>query len=204
MKPSTSSGPRRRYGFVALTLMILISMAACNLPFAKATPTATEAPPPTALPTVAKQSLPPAVVEISPVPDSTIPVKGDVAISFNQDMERSSVEGALQVEPASGGRFEWQDDRNVTFTPDQPFAPGTKVRLTLKETALAANGLALPEPLSFDFQAAETLRLSQRLPEGQEIDPTSAVVAAFNQPVVPLGADTADLPAAFTLEPAAY
>lgn len=203
MKPSTSSGPRRRYGFVALTLMILISMAACNLPFAKATPTATEAPPPTALPTVAKQSLPPAVVEISPVPDSTIPVKGDVAISFNQDMERSSVEGALQVEPASGGRFEWQDDRNVTFTPDQPFAPGTKVRLTLKETALAANGLALPEPLSFDFQAAETLRLSQRLPEGQEIDPTSAVVAAFNQPVVPLGADTADLPAAFTLEPAA-
>jgi hypothetical protein len=48
------------------------------------------------------------------------------------------------------------------------------------------------------------LGLAQRLPEqgAVDVDPTSAVVATFNRPVVPLGADPESLSPAFSLEPA--
>lgn len=201
MNPTTHTRGFRRYAFIGLTVLVLMSMVSCNLPFARATEVPVETPTPVPQPTAVKQNLPPAVVETFPVPQSTIPLNGGFQLVFNQKMERQSVEGALQMEPSLGGHFEWQDDQRVTFTPDQPLSPAVKVRLTLKATALAANGLALPEALTFDYQTAETLSLTQKLPEGKEIDPTSAVVAAFNQPVVPLGGETAGLPAAFTLEP---
>ncbi len=201
MNLSTHIKGFRRYAFIGLTLLVLMSMVSCNLPFARATEVVVETPTSIPQPTAVKQNLPPAVIETIPVPQSTIPLNGGFQLVFNQKMERQSVEGALQMEPSLGGHFEWQDDQRVTFTPDQALSPAVKVRLTLKATALAANGLALPETLTFDFQTAETLSLTQKLPEGSEIDPTSAVVAAFNQPVVPLGAEAAGLPAAFTLEP---
>jgi len=58
-------------------------------------------------------------------------------------------------------------------------------------------------PVSLEYQTAGFLELTQILPEpgAYDVDPESAVVVAFNRPVVPLGADSAGLPAAFTLDP---
>jgi len=63
----------------------------------------------------------------------------------------------------------------------------------------------LTAPVRLVFQTAGYLTLTQALPEPEAVDvnPTTAVVAAFNRPVVPLGTDQATLPVGFTLEPAA-
>jgi alpha-2-macroglobulin len=193
-----------------LSLLIGVSLA-CAIPgTTQSTPTppaatqpvlpaSTAAPP--APPTPTSQPLPPALVESSPGQRGKVPLGGPVRLYFNQAMDRKSVEAAVS---GFSGRFQWADDSTLTFTPDKPFVPDTQVSLTIGESARAANGLELPGPVELVFQTAGVLRLTQRLPEAnaRAVDPTAAVVASFNRPVVSLGDVSEELPPAFTLEPA--
>jgi len=65
--------------------------------------------------------------------------------------------------------------------------------------------MAFLQPAQADFTTTSYLRLTHALPDTgtQDVLPTGAVSASFNQPVVPLGADSSTLPAAFTLSPGA-
>ncbi len=130
-------------------------------------------------------------------------MNGTITLYFNQPMDAASVEGALSGEPQLSGSFDWPDEATLVFTPDAPFLPETDLLLTIAETAQSSLGMGLVEPVTLSYTTSSYLRLSQRLPEpaAHEVDPASAVVAAFNRPVVPLGADPATLPPAFTLEP---
>jgi hypothetical protein len=142
-------------------------------------------------------------VESDPPPGSEIGLARPITLYFNQPMDRTSVEGALSGLPSLSGRFDWLDDTAVTFTPDAPLLPETNVTITVSASAQSISGLTLINPLSIQYRTVGYLRLSQVLPEPglQEVDPASAVVASFNRPVVPLGADPASLPAGLTLEP---
>lgn len=202
--------PRNAIWFILFTLLILA--LACSLPSlperstASLTPTesvapaSTPAPPP--LPSPTPQPLPPNLVESEPLPGAEIPLSGPITLYFNQPMDRTSVEMALA---GLAGSFNWSDDATLTFTPEKPFAPASEIDLSLDETVRAANGLALAGPVNLHYRTTGFLRLAERLPEpgSGAVDPTSAVVAAFNRPVVPLGGDPATRPPAFSLEPAA-
>ena len=151
------------------------------------------------------QTLPPALVETDPLPGAQIALKNPITFYFNQPMQRTSVEAALTGEPALSGSFSWQDDSTVTFTPDKPLLPGTSQVINIGTNAQSAKGMALLRPISLSYSTSPYLTLVQSLPaaDSTDVDPTSAVVAAFNQPVVALGADPASLPAGFTLTPSA-
>ncbi len=195
----------RKARLFPLLLVLFISMAlACNfsapveLPgIIQATPAAS--PTPTATPL----TLPPAIVETDPPVGSRIGRQQSIAIFFNQPMQRQSVETAFKVD-GKDGLYTWIDDSTLTFTPLQPLPADSTVTFTLATGAAAANGLTLLETQTLAFTTAPILSLAQTLPaaESQDIRTDSAVVATFNQPVVPLGADSDDLPAAFSLEPA--
>jgi uncharacterized protein YfaS (alpha-2-macroglobulin family) len=211
-EPATRHG----HGLRLLSLLLLVSLA-CSIP-GLSKPEATETPPleivgeaveSTATeqsgPIGTAQDLPPALVEADPPAGAQLPLDGTITLYFNQPMDAASVEGALSGEPQLSGSFDWPDEATLVFTPDAPFLPETEVVLTIAETAQSSQGKGLLEPVRLSYTTSSYLRLSQRLPEpaAHEVDPASAVVAAFNRPVVPLGADPATLPAAFTLEPAA-
>jgi len=204
-----------------LPLLLVIVSLSCSLPGLfqrdQATPQASIQAPaaatsqPTSAPaaspaatTPAPQPLPPAIVESNPSPRAELPLLSPVTFYFNQPMQRDSVESALEVEPTVEGSLSWQNDSILVFKPEQPLAPKSRVVFTLKPEARAANGLALQQPISLEYQTAGYLSLTQILPEpgAYDVDPTSAVVVAFNRPIVPLGADQADLEPAFTLDPA--
>jgi uncharacterized protein YfaS (alpha-2-macroglobulin family) len=150
-------------------------------------------------------TLPPALVETEPPVGSQIPLNGPLTFYFNQPMNQASVEGALSGTPALSGSLSWLDEATLVFTPDVPFLPDTDLTITIAATAQSSQGMAMLQPVSLTYTTSSYLRLAQRLPEAaaQDVAPTSAVVAAFNRPVVPLGADPASLPAAFTIQPAA-
>ncbi len=120
-------------------------------------------------------------------------------------MDRASVEGAFQLEPALPVRFEWLDDSTLRVVPDHAPEAGQEVQVTISTAAQAANGQPLAEAVLVSYQPPGFLRLSERLPApgGADINPSSAVVATFNRPVVPLGADPSSMPPAFTLDPQA-
>jgi uncharacterized protein YfaS (alpha-2-macroglobulin family) len=146
--------------------------------------------------------LPPAVVETDPLPQSVINTADGLTIYFNQNMDRTSVEAVLNVQP-TGGAVEWVDDATLHVIPAGNLEPATDITVTVGEGALAANRLALDSAVSFTYQTPDALRYTERLPKpGAEwVSASSAVVVSFNQPVVALGADSPTQPAAFTIEP---
>lgn len=148
------------------------------------------------------QDLPPALVEVSPIPNSVIPLQESITLYFNQAMDVDSVEAAISFTPSTSGSFSWEDDQILTFTPDQPLAPGTDLTLTISTNAQAVNNMTLQEPIELAFQTAENLQVIQSVPSAGvvDVDPESAVFVSFNQPVVALGAEASDNPA-FTLAP---
>jgi uncharacterized protein YfaS (alpha-2-macroglobulin family) len=206
-------GLRRKPSIFILLIstLILISLAwslpGCSKIFPKkSTPTpTTEVVLPSTTPTQPPQALPPALVEMNPLPGAQITLKNPITFYFNQPMQHASVEGAVTGEPALSGSFAWQDDSTLTFTPDKPLMPGTSLTINIGTTAQSTQGMALLRPISLAYTTSPYLNMVQSLPkaDASDVNPTSAVVAAFSQPVVPLGADPASLPAGFTLKPSA-
>ena len=208
---------------IFFTVLLLVSMA-CSLPSfgQKATeepvqpgqagepqPGTTSEPgaTPTAQPspTLPPEPLPPALVEASPLPGSTLPLQGEITLYFNQPMDQASVEAALSGEPQLSGTLVWLDDATLTYTPDQPLLPGTTQSITVGASAQSQDSIAMQAPISLTYLTSGYLQVGQALPLAgrQDVSPTSAIVATFNQPVTELGADPARLPAGFNLEPQA-
>ena len=182
-------------------LMIVLMSCRLNLPGISsffATLTSTTTPTPTPLP------LPPTIVETVPPVGSEIPLHSLLTIYFSEKMDRASVEAALSADFPGGFIFSWVDDSTLTLAPRAAMPSNAKVTFTLAVTAKSTGGLALLEPIGFSYQTPGPLRISQVLPAPQAMDvsPDSAVVVSFDQPVVPLGADPATLPAGLRLEPA--
>lgn len=178
-----------------LSLFLFVSLA-CQTPL---TATATPTPTPTPLP------LPPAIAETVPPQGSELGLKPVVLFYFNQPMLRPSVEMALTNSLNLAGIYTWADDSTLVFTATQYAQPQTRLVFTLGAGVTSSNNQVSGEAQTFAFQIASELGLAQTLPAdgARDVSPTSAIVATFNQPMVPLGADPASLPPAFQVQPAA-
>jgi len=199
----------RHYCPYLLVFLLLLVSSACSFPSGE---TETPTPSPSqeiveratatfpAIPTPTPRSLPPDLVESEPFPNSEVGLDGSVIFYFNQAMDQTSVEAAFS---GLSGRFNWVDDATLIFTPNQPLTPSAQLNLQFDTQAQAANGLPLVEPINLVYHAVGYLYLTQSLPEdgSTAVEPSSAIVATFNRPLVPLGADQRTLPPAFTLEP---
>ncbi len=206
---------------VIITVLVLVSLA-CSLtttgpkpspvpstPLSQSTQGGTPLPSqsartPTAL-TQAINPLPPVLVEADPLPGSLMALNGTISLAFNQSMDKPSVEGAIQGQPTLSGKFNWTNDRTLVFKPDQPYQPSSAINLTVTSGARAANGLALLQPATIHYTTPDPLQVVQFLPKDRaiDVDPSSAVVASFNQAVVPLGSNASGTssPAGLILDP---
>lgn len=158
-----------------------------------------------ATPTPTPQPLPPTVVETVPQIGSELPLQSQLLIYFSEPMDRSSTEAALTSDFPGGFLFNWVDDSTLALTPKTQLPADGQLHFTLAAGVKASNGLMMLEPLAFSYRTGGPLRVAQVLPAAQakDVSPDSAVVVAFNQPVVTLGADNSGLPAGLSLEPAA-
>jgi len=181
------------------TLQAPLTIGEGETPVGEALAEPTQPPPPTLTP----QPLPPALVEVDPPPGSDFPLQGPLTLYFNQPMDKPSVEIALSGEPVLSGRFEWFDEATVTFLPDAPYKPDSDLKINISTSALALNGQFLQEPLQLNYHTVPPLKVLDVLPKPglEDVQPSSAIVASFNNPVVAIGADPASLPDAFTITP---
>ncbi|MEK6222207.1 MAG: Ig-like domain-containing protein, partial [Chloroflexota bacterium] len=147
--------------------------------------------------------LPPAIIETQPLSGSQLPLTGGVSFYFNQAVDQASVEAAFNNSAGMSGGYHWEGEDVFIFTPQDAWPPDTNVSFSFDVTLVAANGLTLPEVNNFGFTTTGFLEVTQMLPEADsfEIDPTSAIVVTFNRPIVPLGANMAAQPPAFTMQP---
>jgi uncharacterized protein YfaS (alpha-2-macroglobulin family) len=101
----------------------------------------------------------PAVVEVFPMAlSTTIPLDSTIQVTFNQPMNRESVEQAFALLPEGGdtvvgGSFEWADDSmGFRFTPNEMLALGTVYNISIyDEVAEGAAGGSLSSPLFSTF-----------------------------------------------------
>lgn len=198
---------RKKIAIWITNILIITSLACSGLSLrSPASTAASTAASPTPTASAPVEPLPPVVVETIPVEGSEITSSGGFTVSFSQPMNREAVEGAFSIEPSLQGSLDWLDqDRSLRFTPSEtlPFKEELTVRFGIQ--ARAANGLGLGEPVELHFQTPASLQVTERIPALNDVDvsPDNPIVATFNQPVVPLGANSADMPPAFTLAPAA-
>ena len=199
----------KNHWLFVLVFTLVLAFSACSFPSGE---TGTPSPSPSqelveqatatlpAEPTPTPRPLPPDLVESAPFPNSELGLEDAVVFYFNQSMEPSSVEAAFTGLP---GSFSWIDDSTLVFTPETQLSPGAEINLGFNTQAQAVNGLPLVEPISLVFHAVGYLNLAQTVPEqgARGVDPRAPIVASFNRPVVPLGADPESLPAAFSIDP---
>ena len=200
MNPTQATHRRSRKLLTAFSILMAVTLA-CNLPFM---PTPTPGPGTSTASPESKsieEPLPPVVVETAPLASGTLPLQGEVSLTFDQPMDRESVEGAVKVDPALPGSFEWDDGSTVRFVPDQTLPPEIRLTVTVAETARSKTGRSLLRAASFNFQTPGALRVTEILPRPGTADanPSATMTVSFNQPVVALGEE--DSPPAFTLEP---
>jgi len=190
---------------LTLNLLLLLSLILTSCSGAPTLPSF-NSPTATSIPsTSAVIQLPwiPALIETDPPLNTVIGHTSPITFYFNQGMNKPSVESAFSGLPQ--GSFTWTDDATLVFTPAQPYQPNATLNITLGNSIQSATGFGISQPIEINFTVADYLRAINILPKASAIDVNvdSAIVASFNQPVVPLGAEADSMPAAFTLVPSA-
>ncbi|HXV97546.1 MAG TPA: Ig-like domain-containing protein, partial [Anaerolineae bacterium] len=204
-----------------LTLAIIVFIASCSptatppppapdQPTGEATESSEAATVPTSTPTeptATPAPLPPLVLRTSPEPGQEQPLGAPIEITFDQPMDRDSVEQAFAIEPGASvdGAFTWTDDQTVQFAFKDGFKRGERYRVRIIESAQSQAGLAMQRPFELRFSAVGALEVTNVQPAdgATEILPDSIVTVLFNRPVVPLNAieDAASLPDPLTFIP---
>jgi glycosidase len=141
---------------------------------------------------------PPLVEVVSPAHGSAnVSRSAGIKLTFDQTMDRPSVESAFSMTPPVAGSFSWSEDSTeVTFNPSETLQPNTKYRVILKESACDRSGQIEPYPTHF-----WVMRLNQQLIygapfsftffTGNDSSPTAPRVAGPN--VKGFSADSVDL-----------
>jgi TolB protein len=95
----------------------------------------------------------PRVVERSPAPGADgVAGRAVIWLSFNQPMNRSSVETRLTITPVVPGHVVWDGNR-LSFDPDEAWPAGQLIQVTLRAGAASARGLPLISAVQWTFRA---------------------------------------------------
>ncbi|MFN2226500.1 MAG: Ig-like domain-containing protein, partial [Anaerolineae bacterium] len=164
--------------------------------------TPTETPPPTLTPL----PLPaPKLLSRSPAAGEQWRLDGPLTLTFDEPMDRASVEAAFTISPTIAGEFRWDDDRTVTFLPERELDRGRRYQVSLDIGARNAEGEALEEAIAFDLHTVGYLQVAEVMPalDGEDLDPDTVLTVVFDRPVVPLTAINRqdELPQPLTLMP---
>jgi len=194
---------------LSLLSLLALLLSACVSPTPAATPIAGQPAatlPPTPPPTATPLPLPaPRLLSRSPAPGEELPLDAPIVLTFDQPMDRASVEAAFTISPTVDGTFTWTDERTLAFAASGGLGRGVRYRVTVAETAKNLEGTPLAEPITFDLSAVGYLEVSQVMPApgSDELDPDTVVTVVFNRPVVPLTAlsQQAGLPQPLTFTP---
>jgi hypothetical protein len=135
-----------RWLSIGLLLALLAGACAPQTPAPTAPPpTQTAVAEPTAPPPPTATPLPlpaPRLLSRSPAPGEAQPPDSPLELTFDQPMDRPSVEAGLSISPAVRGSFSWTGERTLRFTPAEPLERGAGYEVTVAATARNVEGAA--------------------------------------------------------------
>ena len=209
MRLTTTLRANRLLSFLALLALLVAACVPGSRPETTPTagkPTATLLPTDTPVPTVTPMPLPPPqLFSRVPAPGEELPLDAPVELTFDQPMDRTSVESAFAISPTVEGAFTWTGERTVAFKASTELQRGVRYQVTVAGTATNTEGKALAERVTFDLSTVGFLTVSQVMPapNSEELSPDTTVTVVFDRPVVPLTAisQQGELPDPLTFVP---
>ncbi len=103
----------------------------------------------------------PRVVSLSPSPENPLPPDAAIELTFNQPMDRQSVQSNFFFNAPGGpvsGSLSWNaDDTKLTFTPGRPLLRGTDYALSLGVEAQSKSGMSIGSQYSAALRTYENL-----------------------------------------------
>ena len=113
---------------------------------------------------------PPVVTDHSPRGENVLR-SAPIVITFDQGMNRASVQNNLVIDPPKEGTFTWSDaGRTVTFRPNAPFVANRLHRVTLTRSARSLLGVQMGTAYTWTFRT------------GAQINPASLAMTAAAAP----------------------
>lgn len=144
-------------------------------------------------------SIPPEIIGTLPQGDN-VSVATEVSITFDEAMDKSSVEEAFILTPHINGTFRWQGN-TVTFTPSTSLLFGTEYYVTVGIEVKDLLGNALDFPYQFSFTTEPDVtppEVSDHSPVGSDLLLDIIISITFNEPM-----DKESVEAAFEISPSA-
>jgi Tol biopolymer transport system component len=90
------------------------------------------------------------ILEVGPADGQQTGTNVEIKITFDQAMDKGSVQARFRVKPAVEGSFRWRST-TLIFTPDPVLRPGETYTVTLKQGAKSITGRSLKEDLRWSF-----------------------------------------------------
>ncbi|MFN2182723.1 MAG: Ig-like domain-containing protein, partial [Anaerolineae bacterium] len=129
---------------------------------------------------------PPRVTGLQPDPNFAFQPTTPFTLTFDQPMNRASVESSLVLEPIVPGSFRWNETSTaVTFVPAEGgYEPGTSQIVRL-EAGARAGTLPLATKSSFDWSFVLPPLLAEVAPSigAEDLDPYPVLSAGFGYPL---------------------
>ncbi len=115
----------------------------------------------------------PRVVSLSPSPENPVPPEAEIKLTFNQPMDRQSVQVNFVLNEADGtvnGKYSWNEgDTELTFVPDAPLARGVSHTLNVGTGAKSKSGIPLGSEYSAVLRTYENLAVSSTETEARSV-----------------------------------
>jgi hypothetical protein len=111
-----------------------------------------------------------------------IDLDAHVSVTFNEEMNRTSVEQSFIIIPSVSGTFSW-DGNTVTFHP-QLLSGNTEYDITIRTTASDVFGNPLDSPYEFSFTTKvdpDPPYVVEVAPVGSDVSVNSEIVIQFNE-----------------------
>lgn len=74
-----------------------------------------------------------------------------IVLTFNAEMDQSSVQNAWQIFPITAGKFQWENYATFRFVPESGFAPRTRYQVTINSNCQSISGKKIPATFQFAF-----------------------------------------------------
>jgi Tol biopolymer transport system component len=89
---------------------------------------------------------------VSHSPTSLTAADAIIRLEFDTPMSAESVEQHLDITPATEGRFEWPNPKELVFRPATPLIPGEKYTVKLAAGTTSEENQQMDEDFQFDFR----------------------------------------------------
>ena len=126
---------------------------------------------------------PPQIVDYSPQRGTTdVSTSLPIRISFDRDVDPSSVEGRLHTDPSSNGHIVWLNNRSLSYV-HQPLMPSTVYQAILEPGYKATTGDVYQLRHHWQFTTEGPPSMSGSVPALGErgVDPSAYVVVSFTR-----------------------